>query len=175
MKFEFFKAFKNKQTTLELLKSIGVGLLSNAVDFLLTAVFLYVYGHEHYAGFWGVFSGATVDGLPYEPYLSVYITATVIGFISAVAVNYILSSIFVFKYGNVGKTKRGFLKFLLFSAIGLGITSLGSWIGYDVIGCNIWIVKLIVQLIVFVYNFITRRLFIFNVKLIRDDENTINL
>ena len=153
MKFEFFKAFKNKQTTLELLKSIGVGLLSNAVDFLLTAVFLYVY----------------------EPYLSVYITATVIGFISAVAVNYILSSIFVFKYGNVGKTKRGFLKFLLFSAIGLGITSLGSWIGYDVIGGNIWIVKLIVQLIVFVYNFITRRLFIFNVKLIRDDENTINL
>lgn len=172
---KFFEAFKDKQTTLEILKSIAVGLLSNAVDFLLTAVFLYAYGHEHYKGFGGVFTGATVDGAVYEPYVSVYITATVIGFISAVLVNYLLSSVFVFKYGNVGKSKRGFIKFLIFSAIGLGITSLGSWIGYDVIGGNIWIVKLIVQFIVFIYNFITRRLFIYNVSLIRDDENTINL
>ncbi|MDE6028977.1 MAG: GtrA family protein [Clostridiales bacterium] len=163
-----------KQTTLEFLKSVAVGLASNAVDFLLTAVFLYAYGHEHYDGFWGVFTGATVGG-PYDPQFSVYITATVIGYISAILVNYLLSSIFVFKYGNVGKNKYGFLKFIFFAAIGLGITSLGSWIGYDLIGGNIWVVKLIVQLIVFVYNFITRRMFIFNVNLIRDDENTINL
>lgn len=174
MKLGFLANLK-KQTTLEFLKSIAVGLASNAVDFLLTAVFLYAYGHEHYDGFWGVFSGATVGGVPYSPQLSVYITATVIGYISAILVNYLLSSIFVFKYGNVGKNKYGFLKFLFFSAIGLGITSLGSWIGYDVIGGNIWVVKLIVQFIVFVYNFVTRRLFIFNVNLIRDDENTINL
>lgn len=167
--------FLKKPTTLEFLKSVAVGLASNAVDFLLTAVFLYAYGHEHYDGFWGVFSGATVGNVPYTPQFSVYITATVIGYISAILVNYLLSSIFVFKYGNVGKTKYGFLKFLFFSAIGLGLTSLGSWIGYDLLGGNIWVVKLIVQLIVFVYNFITRRLFIFNVNLIRDDENTINL
>ncbi|MDE7164461.1 MAG: GtrA family protein [Clostridiales bacterium] len=167
--------FLKKQTTLEFLKSVAVGLASNAVDFLLTAVFLYAYGHEHYDGFWGVFSGATVGGTPYSPQFSVYITATVIGYISAILVNYLLSSIFVFKYGNVGKNKYGFLKFLFFSAIGLGLTSLGSWIGYDLLGGNIWVVKLIVQLIVFVYNFITRRLFIFNVNLIRDDENTISL
>ena len=163
-----------QQTTLEFLKSVAVGLASNAVDFLLTAVFLYAYGHAHYDGFWGVFSGATVGG-PYEPQLSVYITATVIGYISAVLVNYLLSSVFVFKYGNVGKNKYGFIKFLIFSGIGLGLTSLGSWIGYDLIGGNIWVVKLIVQFLVFIYNFITRRKFIFNVNLIRDDENTINL
>ena len=62
MKLRIFAAFKNKQTTLEILKSIAVGLASNAVDFLFTAVFLYAYGHEHYDGFWGVFSGATVGG-----------------------------------------------------------------------------------------------------------------
>ena len=165
MKLRIFAAFKNKQTTLEILKSIAVGLASNAVDFLFTAVFLYAYGHEHYDGFWGVFSGAT----------SVYITATAIGFITAVLLNYLLSSIFVFKYGAVGKNKLGFVKFVIFSVIGLGLTSLGSWIGYDVIGGNMWIVKLIVQFIVFIYNFITRRLFIFNVALIRNDEDTINL
>ena len=171
----FFAAFKNKQTTVEILKSVAVGLISNAVDFLLTAIFLYAYGNKYYDGFWGVFTGATTSGTPYSPQVSVYITATVIGFVFAILVNYILSSIFVFKYGNVGKNKRGFIKFLIFSAIGLGITSLGSWIGYDVIGGNMWIVKLIVQFIVFIYNFVTRRLFIFNVNLIRDDGNTINL
>lgn len=160
---------------MELIKSIAVGLVSNAVDFFFTAVFLYAYGHARYNGFWGVFSGATVDGVPYSPQFSVYITATVIGFIIAVLVNYILSSVFVFKYGNVGKSSRGFIKFMLFSAIGLGLTSFGSWIGYDIIGGNIWVVKLIVQLLVFVYNFVTRRLFIFNVNIIRDDENTISL
>ena len=175
MKFRIFEAFKNKQTTLEALKSIAVGLASSAVDFLFTAIFLYAYGHEHYNGFWGVFTGSTVSGVPYDPPTSVYITATVIGFIISVLLNYILSSLFVFKYGAVGKNKRGFVKFLIFSLIGLGITSLASWIGYDVIGGNMWITKLIVQLIVFFYNFVTRRLFIFNVNLIRNDENTINL
>lgn len=174
MKNKFFASIKTP-TALEIIKSIAVGIASNAVDFLLTAMFLYAYGHEHYDGFWGVFSGATVDGVQYLPQLSVYITATVIGYIAAILVNYLLSSIFVFKYGNVGKNSYGFVKFMLFSGIGLGITSLGSWLGYDVMHCNIWIVKLIVQLIVFVYNFVTRRLFIFNVNLIRDDENTINL
>lgn len=175
MKLGIFSVFKNKQTTLELVKSIAVGLISNAIDFLLTAVFLYAYGHEYYNGFWGVFSGATVIGAAYNPPSSIYITATAIGFVTAVLVNYLLSSVFVFKYGNVGKNKRGFAKFVLFSAIGLGITSLGSWIGYDVAGGNMWITKLVVQLVVFAYNFVTRRLFIFNVDLIRDDENTISL
>ncbi|MCM1367327.1 MAG: GtrA family protein [Roseburia sp.] len=175
MKNGIFSAFKDKQTTVEVLKSIAVGLFSNAVDFLLTAAFLYAYGHEYYNGFLGVFTGATTGGTAYDPPSSVYVSATAIGFVAAILINYILSSIFVYKYGNVGKNKRGFVKFIIFSAIGLGITSLGSWIGYDVIGGNMWIVKLIVQLIVFVYNFITRRLFIFNVELIRDDENTINL
>lgn len=170
MKVSLFSAFKNKQTTLEILKSIAVGLASNAVDFLLTAVFLYAYGHEHYNGFGEVFFGSD-----FSPPASIYITATAIGFVTAVLLNYILSSVFVFKYGAVGKNKSGFLKFMVFSAIGLGLTSLGSWIGYDLIKGNMWIVKLIVQLIVFVYNFITRRMFIFNVDLIRDDENTINL
>lgn len=175
MKTKIFESFKNKQTTIEFFKSIAVGLASNAIDFLLTAIFLYAYGHNYYSGFWGVFSGKTLGNIIYSPPTSIYITATVIGFVSAVTLNYVLSSLFVFRYGNVGKNKVGFIKFVIFSAIGLGITSLGSWIGYDILGCNLWLTKLVVQLIVFVYNFITRRLFIFNVNIIRDDENTIKL
>lgn len=173
MKFDLFAAFKNKQTTIELLKSIAVGLASNAIDFLLTAVFIYAYGHDYYDGFWGVFTGSTVAA--YTPPISVYMTANVIGFISAILLNYFLSSVFVFQYGNVGKNKSGFIKFLILSAIGLGLTSLGGWLGYDVLNCNLWLTKLVVQFLVFIYNFITRRIFIFNLELIRDDENTIKL
>lgn len=172
---KFFSALKDKKTVIEILKSVGVGLASNAVDFLITAIFLYAYGHDSYKGFFGVFTGATVDGVPVNTPFSIYITATIIGFSMAVILNYVLSSVFVFKYGNVGKTKMGFFKFVIFSLIGLGITSLGNWIGYDVLGCNMWLTKLVIQFIVFIYNFITRRLFIYNVNLIRDDENTISL
>ena len=165
-----FSMFKDKHAVIEFLKSMAVVFFLNAVDFLLTALFLYAYGHEHYDGFLQLFTGGG-----YEPPTSIYITANVIGFVCAILVNYLLSSIFVFKYGNVGKTKKGFVKFLLFSLLGLGLTSLGCYIGYDVLGCNPWLTKIVIQCIVFVYNFITRRLFIFNVDLIRDDENTINL
>lgn len=164
----------SKQAPIEFLKSIAVGLFSNGIDFLLTAVFLYAFGHDHYNGFGGVFTGAAIDGV-YTPPTSVYITSNAIGFIIAVLINYLLSSLFVFKYGNVGKNKVGFIKFSIFSLIGLGLTSLGCYIGYDVFGCNLWLTKLVVQGIVFVYNFLTRKFFIFNVNLIRDDQNTINL
>ena len=40
MKLRIFAAFKNKQTTLEILKSIAVGLASNAVDFFFNPVFI---------------------------------------------------------------------------------------------------------------------------------------
>ncbi len=175
MKFKLAEAFKDRQTKIEFFKSIAVGLASNAVDFILTAVILYAYGHEYYDGFWNVFTGTTIGGAVYVPPTSVYIFANAIGFVAAVVLNYFLSSMFVFKYGNVGKNKSGFIKFVVFSAVGLGITSLGCWIGYDVCGFNLWLTKLVVQFIVFVYNFITRRLFIFNLDLIRDDESTINL
>ena len=67
----FFAAFKNKQTTVEILKSVAVGLISNAVDFLLTAIFLYAYGNKYYDGFWVVFTCATTSGTPYSPQVSV--------------------------------------------------------------------------------------------------------
>ena len=76
---------------------------------------------------------------------------------------------------HVGKNKKGFIKFLLFTLIGLSVTTLGNFIGHNLLGGNVWLVKWIVILIVFVFNFFTRKYFIFNIKLIRDDEHTIKL
>lgn len=164
-----------KEARIEILKSIGCGLFTSGLDFLITAFIIYIACHDFYANLGGAFTGIDLNGLPYEPPTSVYIYATAIGFTVSVAVNYILSYLFVYKNGNVGKNSKGFLKFVILSAIGLGLTSLGSYIGYDLLGCNIWLTKLVVCLIVFVYNFITRKIFIFNINLIRDDENTIRL
>ena len=146
----FFAMFKDKQAVIEFLKSMAVGFFSNAVDFLVTALFTYAYGHEHYTSFVDFFMGNS-----YNPPLSIYITANVIGFTCAVLLNYFLSSFFVFKYGNVGKTKKGFLKFIIFSLIGLGLTSLGCWIGYDLLDCNPWLTKIVIQCIVFENNLIS--------------------
>lgn len=169
------KIFKDKAAKFEFLRSVACGLSSSAVDFLLTAIIIYVSGHEHYANFWGAFTGIAANGSVYTPPTSMYIIATTIGFIVSVSLNYILSVLYVYRYGNIGKNKKGFIKFIILSLIGLGMTSLFSYIGYDVLGCNLWLTKLVVSLIVFVFNFFTRKRFVFNLNLIRDDEHTIQL
>ncbi len=174
---EFFHALKNKRARREYLKSIAVGMLSTLIDFIITALILYLAGHEHYAGFSGVFTGKTVGG-SYSPPMSIYITATVLSFIVSILFNYIMSVFFVYEYGNVGKNKKGFIKFAVFALIGLTITTVGSLICSSVFGLDgskVWWIKMIITVVVFVFNFFTRKYFVFNIALIRDDENTINL
>ena len=85
---------------------------------------------------------------------------------------------FVYEYGNVGKNAKGFTKFAIFALIGLTITTVGSLLCSLVFGLNgskIWWIKITITVVVFVFNFFTRKYFVFNIALIRDDENTINL
>lgn len=171
---EFLTAMKNKRARREYLKSMLVGVFSTAIDFLLTAVILYMAGHEHYRGFGGVFTGAST----YSPPKSIYLTATVLGFIVSILFNYVMSVFFVYQYGNVGKNKKGFFKFLLFALIGLSITTVGSLICSHIVGLDgskVWWIKIAITAVVFVFNFFTRKYFVFNIALIRDEENTINL
>lgn len=170
---EFFNALKNKRARKEYIKSIVVGWISTALDFLVTAIILYIAGRKQYTGFMSVFTGNTITGEPYDPILSVYLMSIVVSFIISVSVNYLLSAFFVYEYGNVGRNAKGFVKFMVFSLIGLTITTLGSFIGISLIG-NVWVVKILVTLIVFVFNFFTRKYFVFNIALIRDDD-TISL
>ena len=61
------------------------------------------------------------------------------------------------------------------TAIGLGITTLGSLIGYAIMPGQVWIIKIVITILVALFNFFTRKYFVFNIALIRDDENTIQL
>lgn len=170
-----FTALKNKRARVELLKSMAVGIVSTILDFFVMALILYIAASDIYANVIDVFLSKTISGLPYSPPISIYMTSIVISFTISFTFNYIMCVFFVYDYGNVGKNKKGFLKFAIFALIGLAITSIGSLIGFAGLHGNVWWIKIVITIIVFVFNFFTRKFFVFNLELIRDDENTIKL
>lgn len=96
----------------------------------------------------------------------VYI-ATVFGFIVGLFVNYILSLLFVFTQEKDRGKGRDFGSFALFGVIGLlGLffTELGMWIGIEIFTWNYMIVKVLVTGAVLVWNYLGRKLLIFNSK-----------
>ena len=83
-----------------------------------------------------------------------------IAFTVSVIVNYILSVKWVFDVNKNNSEKRNFIIFIIFSIIGLGLTELIMWLGTDVMGISYLIIKIIATVIVMVFNFITRKLFL---------------
>jgi putative flippase GtrA len=90
--------------------------------------------------------------------------ATAGGFIVGLTVNYILSVRFVFisaRQSGVGRTLKAFVIFTLVSAVGLGLTELGMYVGTELIQWHFMFVKVIVTGIVLMWNYIGRKAFIF--------------
>jgi len=165
---DLFKALQRKKARREYLKSMLAGVLSTVVDFFLTAVFLYFFYSDYYDNFF------LIPLSSFEPAIGVFVVSTMIAWIAGFVLNYVLCIFFVFQYGNVGKSRLGFIKFLIFGLIGVTITAVLTAIAIAM-GMHPWLAKLIVTLIVFVFNFFTRKYFVFNIALIHDDENVIRL
>lgn len=87
------------------------------------------------------------------------LTASAISFGVSVTVNYILSMTFVFKSKNENKL-REFVLFVLLSIGGLCLNQFILWIGVRFTSVYYLIVKLLAMIIVPVYNFITRKVFL---------------
>ena len=85
--------------------------------------------------------------------------ASAIAFCVSVTVNYLLSMSFVFKSKNEGKVKE-FIIFVLLSIGGLCINQLILWIGVNFTNAYYLAVKIFAMVIVHVYNFITRKIFL---------------
>jgi len=85
--------------------------------------------------------------------------ASMISFCVSVTVNYILSMAFVFKSKNENKLKE-FILFVLLSVGGLCLNQLILWIGVKFTTIYYLAIKLFAMVIVPVYNFITRKIFL---------------
>lgn len=112
-----------------------VGVIATILDF----IFLYIF--KDLAGF---------------PLL----ISNTLSFIISVIYNYIASIIFVF---NVDKNKNGkkvFIKFIIFSIIGLGISNVLLKVFVNVFEIYYLIAKVIATLVVMIFNFITRKKFL---------------
>ena len=103
---------------------------------------------------------------------AIYVTAiaTACGFIVGVIINYLMSTFMVYKASksNFSKTPKGMLTFFILSAIGLGIGIGLQYLLYDFLCLNMGIEFLsypldfvIRTLVVMVYNYVTRKIFIY--------------
>ncbi len=94
----------------------------------------------------------------------VYVS-TALGFCVGFIVNYILSLVMVFtrKRDRVrGRQVGAFSLVLLIAITGLLLTELGMWIGVDVLVWDYRLVKIFVTGGVLVWNFLARKIWVFN-------------
>lgn len=85
-----------------------------------------------------------------------YEIATYAGLIIGLIVNYLMSKIWVFKNNNSVDT-REIISFIIVTAIGFAFTGIGMYIGVDILHIDEKIAKLIVAILVFVFNFLARK------------------
>ena len=156
--FAKFKKFINGKTTFaEILRFVFVGGLATVTDFLVMALTLYLFAPENYPDFISIF----VSG---NPTFIAAATGTGAGFIAGLLVNYFLSVLFVYNDEGNSKSIKGFLTFALLSAVGLLIHEAGMYFLYSVCHVNEWLVKIFLTVVVLVYNYLTRKCFIFRNK-----------
>lgn len=87
------------------------------------------------------------------------LVAAAVSFAVSVVVNYILSMTFVFKSKEQGKV-REFIIFVALSIGGLLLNQFILWLGVQFTTIHYLIVKFFAMVIVPVYNFITRKIFL---------------
>ena len=161
MKILISKIEKKYPNLYEIFKFLLVGGLATIIDMLTMALFLYISNPELYNH--NLINTVTGNESPSN---LIAVLATVLGFIAGLLFNYILSIVFVFSNKNTdfAKTKKGFISFSLLSLIGFLIHTLGMLIGYGYLKINEWLIKIFLTLIVLLFNYITRKKFIFTQK-----------
>ncbi len=93
----------------------------------------------------------------------VYILATTAGFAGGLVTNFLLSRAFVFASKEArAKTKLGeFMGHFTVGAVGLGMSYLIVWAGTSFVVNNFMIFRIIATIIVFVWNYLARKFFVY--------------
>ena len=151
----------------EILRFLIVGGIATVVDFLTMGIVLYIFNPKIYSHFYNVFFGATQ-----KPSLAANMVGTGLGFVIGLIINYVLSVVFVFIDKGNSKSASGFISFAVLSAIGLAIHEIGMYVFCGKLGANEWVIKIVMTLVVLVYNYISRKLLIFKKSATAQDSTT---
>ena len=89
-----------------------------------------------------------------------YLISRTISFIVSVIFNYIMSIFWVFDVDENKNRTTVFSVFIILSVIGLLLNDLFMWVFVDGMSIHYLIAKIIATLLVMIYNFITRKLFL---------------
>lgn len=150
------KNFNEKHKKLcEIARFVIVGGIATVIDLFVMGLVLYVFNPALYPKFYNIWIGGG------DPSTLATVIGTGTGFVVSLVFNYILSVLFVYEDKGNSKSVKGAILFAVFSIIGMLINMGGMWLGYDVCGINEWVTKIIMTLVVLVYNYTTRKLFIF--------------
>ncbi len=150
MEQSFFS--KNKKLIFEFLRYVVVGGISAVVDMGVNFVTLFY-----------ILGGSKDDK-------GLVAVSVALGFIVGLAVNFILSNIFVFnekEQKEKGKTAGAFLIYALVGVIGFGLTEVLTILGTLLIGDGgIWYLVLtcFVKGVVLIWNYVGRKIFVYRGK-----------
>ncbi len=142
---------KKRDFILEFMRYLAVGFISFLADY----------------GALTVSYDLLLNGVRYGLYL-----ATAIGFVAGLAVNYVLSLVFVFlsaKGTNKGRTLRDMIVFAAVGVIGLGFTELGMYLLADRLGIYYKLTKVFMTGLVTLWNYFARKILIFDKKTPEND------
>ncbi|MFR2835938.1 MAG: GtrA family protein [[Clostridium] nexile] len=89
-----------------------------------------------------------------------YLISSGISFAVSVIFNYVMSVKWVFEVEENRDKKQEFALFVVLSIMGLGINQLIMWLAVEKFGVFYMISKICATIVVMVYNFVTRKLFL---------------
>lgn len=118
-------------------------LISGGVAFVVDASLLYLLTE------WGGFH---------------YLLSTVISYSVGLVITYLFSILWVFDARDVNNRALEFSIFTLIGVMGLGLTSLLMWLFTSKLGLFYLFSKMVVTVIVFIWNFIAKKILLFRGK-----------
>ena len=89
-----------------------------------------------------------------------YIISAILSFTVSVIYNYIASVKWVFDVDKKKDPRKNFIIFIVLSIIGLILTLIIMKIGVDLLGINAMLMKILSTVIVMIFNFVTRKMFL---------------
>lgn len=93
-----------------------------------------------------------------------YLISATISFLAGLLVNYVISTQWIFRDSKIKNKKVEFVLFGLIGVIGLILNNVLIYLFTDVVGLYYILSKLVTAIIVYMWNFLGRRYFLFNAK-----------